>query len=65
METRLQKSYEDPEKKTIYNYYHDYFTAKKKVRYNPTNKDYLKILSPRYSLTESETGVDVDFEFVD
>ena len=56
METKLQKSYEDPDKKTIYNYYHDYFTAKKKVRMYPTGTDYLKIKSPRYSADVHDTG---------
>ena len=48
METKLQKAYEDPDKKSIYNYYHQYFTDKKKVRYNPQKTDYLKYKVPNY-----------------
>ena len=37
------ESFEDREKKTIYNYYHDYFTAKHDVLYYPEITDYIKI----------------------
>jgi len=65
METKLQKSYEDPDKKTIYNYYHDYFTAKQKIRLYPNATDYLKIKTPRYSVYENEGEMVFNLDMVD
>jgi hypothetical protein len=42
-ETVLMNSFQDPNKTTVYNYYHQYFTAKHDKYYYPEISDYIKV----------------------
>ena len=50
------ESFEDPNKTTIYNYYHDYFTAKQDVLYYPKISDFIKVKTLRPKLIWDENS---------
>ena len=59
------KSYSDPNKTTIYNYWHDYFTKKHDVAYYPSLKDYLNVENTTdYVMSDGDYAVRHGFEKV-